>query len=119
MHNPLIGVQHALRFAPVPTINVRMMEISSGELGRDEIDARLDSLSNLRLRPFIQNRPWGLDGESWGLELFGFGGMSRLQWWCEGPQEWRDLVDWTESSIRKFRDLLANEISVAGRISDS
>jgi hypothetical protein len=116
MHNPLNGVRHALHFAPVPTINVRMTEISSGELARDEIDTRIDSLSNLHLKPFIQDRPWGLDGEPWGVELFAFGGMSRLEWWCEGPQEWRELVDWTASTIQKFRDLLANETSVAGRI---
>jgi hypothetical protein len=50
----------------------------------------------------------GLDGESFGIESYGFLASVRLEWWCDGPKEWRELTGWV-ARVRSFLEECAGE----------
>lgn len=57
----------------------------------DAVAARLSQLHELRLRPFVGRHLIGLDGPTFSLR-FGTGFASTtMSWWCDAPEEWREL----------------------------
>src|SRR5262245_23893922 len=96
--DPLVGFKQG--FHTNPTVVVR-----DGKLPDDEFSILIEEGRRLNILLIGIERGVGLDGEISGIELFGLDRV-RLEWWCEGPKEWRALTDWVE----KFRDFLSNQI---------
>lgn len=56
----------------------------------------------------LQDAPWGLDGESFGLTLSPDGFHSvELRWWQTGPPAWREIVEWSSVMRERLGSLLA------------
>ncbi len=36
----------------------------------------------------------GCDGETFGFESYGFLGRLCVEWWCDGPLDWKPFTDW-------------------------
>jgi len=66
-------------------------------------ERQLAALSSIRV-PLHTNRPTGLDGESFGIHVWN---EFEVEWWCEGPSEWRDLVRWAHDCIHHFQQSTA------------
>jgi len=98
LDDPLVGLKQG--FHTNPTVVVR-----DGKLPDDEFSILIEEGRRLNIPLIGIEQGVGLDGEISGIELFGFDRV-RLEWWCEGPMEWRALTDWVE----KFRVFLSNQI---------
>jgi hypothetical protein len=87
MNDPMIGLkpENAFRIDPGLTHCI-------AEIAEDQILDRLKSLTSISLNPYIVDRPWGLDGETFGVQMFTFSGESSLSWWGEGPEDWLALT---------------------------
>jgi hypothetical protein len=83
-------------FRPVPTIRLQ-----EAPLPEDELTQMLNVGAGLAV-PFlgIANRV-GIDGEFFGLETYEVSPSARMQWWCDGPAEWRHFTDWV-AGLRAF-----------------
>jgi hypothetical protein len=106
MFKPLTGLQHAKGFSTSPTINSRLSQI-----GMNEVEDLLDALSKITLEPFVSSKLFGVDGETFGIETFGFH-ASRITWWCTGPLEWAPLTEWSD----QMRELLSGCFDTAAQI---
>lgn len=111
MSDPLVGIKHPLGFVPTPHIRTRAVEVSD-----DQITSRLNSLADLDFKPFVEDRPFGLDGETFGIELLDAFNGARFAWWCDGPDDWAALTQWTKSSIKFFKQCLAGVESTTGEV---
>jgi hypothetical protein len=90
----LKGLKHG--FSLEPTLSFRQAEIPP-----DELMLKLANLKKIVLPVFVDDGSVGLDGESFGVETFGFKSAVRFVWWSEGYEEWKPLVDWAED-MRRF-----------------
>lgn len=66
-------------------------------------ERQLAALSTIRL-PLLTKRPIGLDGENYGVHV---PGQFDLEWWCEGPNEWAELIAWMHQCMEDLRRLAA------------
>jgi hypothetical protein len=98
LSDPLVGLKQG--FHTNPTVVVR-----DGKLPDDEFSSLIEQGRRLNIPLIGIEQRMGLDGETSGIELFGFDRV-RLEWWCEGPKEWRALTDW----VMKFRGFLSDQI---------
>lgn len=93
--DPLEGVRQG--FSAPPTLTVddastidNALQPFLHELGRQPI-------------PVVTPHPSiGLDGETFGFQSYGSSATIRLQWWHDGPKEWRPLIE----AIGRIRDFL-------------
>jgi hypothetical protein len=69
---------------------------------------RQQELHNMQL-PLVTKRELGMDGTFYGVSV---PRRFALEWWCEGPPEWRELVTWTDECIDYFKSLLPEEEEV-------
>jgi hypothetical protein len=92
--DPLKGLKHG--FSPEPTITLKQAEVPP-----DELELRLTNLREIALPVFIDDGSIGLDGESFGVETFGFKSTVRLMWWSDNYERWNSIVDWFED-MRQF-----------------
>lgn len=92
--DPLEGLKHG--FSLEPTVFLRQ-----AELRPDELELKLAKLREMLLPVSLDDGSVGLDGESFGVETFGFKASVRLVWWSEGYREWKSLVDWA-ADMRTF-----------------
>jgi hypothetical protein len=96
--DPLVALKQG--FHTNPTVVVR-----DAKLPDDEFSRLFEQGRHLNIPLIGIGQGWGLDGVTSGIELFGFDRV-RLEWWCEGPEEWRALTDW----VKKFRGFLSDQI---------
>ena len=82
--------------ALTPTLRVR-----DSYLPVKELKSLFETVIDLDIRMIGVKEPFGLDGETFGLEGYGPLHGIRLEWWCEGPDEWRDLTAWA-AEMREF-----------------
>ena len=61
------------------------------------------ALSSIRI-PLHTSRPIGLDGENFGIHVWN---EFEVEWWCEGPSEWSELIRWAQECIEHFRQSTA------------
>ena len=64
----------------------------------DWVESRISELAKIVV-PLHTNRPMGLDGESFGIHMRG---EFQVEWWCDGPDEWRELISWAQGCIGRF-----------------
>jgi hypothetical protein len=82
--------------SPAPTVDEATSSLDAGWL-----EKQLAALNSLRI-PLYARGPEGADGESFGvLTTHGIA----IEWWCEGPEEWAELIRWTEDCIGYFESL--------------
>jgi len=96
--DPLIGLKEG--FHTNPSVTVR-----DGKLLDDELSVLIEKGRRINIQLIGIGRRLGLDGEFSGVESYGFDRM-RLEWWCEGPEEWRALIDW----VMNLRNFLLEQI---------
>ena len=92
--DPLKGLQNS--FSLEPTISFRR-----AELPLNELELKLANLRGIVLPIFVDDGSVALDGESFGVETFGFKSSIRLGWWSECYGEWKAIVAWAED-MRRF-----------------
>ncbi len=94
--NPLEWLKQGHR-AP-PSLRVRDVKLAYSLLS-----PLLDDLAQLPV-PVAGVKPlWGLDGERFGFEYSDSSFLrARLEWWCDGPAEWKAFTD----SVARLRVLL-------------
>jgi len=98
LRDPLVGLKQG--FHTNPTVVVR-----DGKLPDDEFSSLIEQGRRLNIPLIGIEQRVGLDGVIFGIELFGFDRV-RLEWWRQGPKEWRALTDW----VKKFRGFLSDQI---------
>jgi hypothetical protein len=105
LFNPLEGLRKG--FHGHPTLGLREALLPAVELG-----SLLEAAANLAVPVVLCTRPGvvGLDGEYFGLETYEASSSVRLQWWCDGPTEWRHFTDW----FGQVRSFLAQHLDQAG-----
>lgn len=84
--------------SPAPTL-----EEASCVLDATWFESQFTAFTSIRI-PLHTNRPIGLDGESFGVHA---PGEFEVEWWCEGPPEWKELIQWTNDCINHFRQAIA------------
>lgn len=82
--SPLVGLEKG--FHVQPTIEVRDRPLDTVLL-----DHRLTVLANISFPAFAATGI-GIDGESFGIQVPGR--RAKIEWWCEGPESWRELTGW-------------------------
>lgn len=96
--NPLQGLRRG--FHKDPTVEVRDRLVDTVEF-----ESRRALLHTISVSAFTPAAV-GLDGEFFGIELLG-GDTVSVEWWCEGPESWRELAAWSA----EVRAWLANVAS--------
>jgi hypothetical protein len=92
---------------PVQEVQVRVagwnpsITLREAVLPEDELQALLEVGSNLSVPLLVFAKSVGLDGAYFGLETYEFSPHARVQWWCDGPVEWRHFTDWV-TELRGF-----------------
>ncbi|MBY0525493.1 MAG: hypothetical protein K2R98_18955 [Gemmataceae bacterium] len=86
----------AVRSSSQPTIRLRDAALAS-----DLLTSRLAIGGDLAVPLLGISCPIGVDGEFFGLETYEVSPFVRTQWWCDGPVEWRHLIDWV-GELRSF-----------------
>ena len=84
LSDPLQGLAHGFHSHPT-------MEVRDRPLVTADFESRLAALRKISF-PVFSDKSLGLDGESFGIELTS--GRIHVEWWCEGPEEWRMLTAW-------------------------
>jgi hypothetical protein len=83
--DPLQGLREG--FDAPPTITVR-----DGQIAQEAVMSWLQEMAQLPIALFGVEAPWGIDGETWGLEVRQPFLHVRLQWWGAGPTPWAELT---------------------------
>lgn len=96
--DPLEGVKQGLH-AP-PSVSVRDVRV-----GDNVLRGYLHELSGLPIPVVGIETPIGLDGETFGLQLYGHFLAAQLQWWGEGPPAWSAFT----STIARLRTHLIEQ----------
>ena len=95
MFNPMEGLKQG--FHTTPTLRAQTVKIL-----REGVKSRMAELERISLPAFVQNHPFGLDGETFGIAS-GTGFVNaQVSWWEEGPTEWQELVNWFHDTTRYF-----------------
>lgn len=77
------------------------MGVRDAFLPATELQRLLDAAAQLSIPLVLASKTLGLDGERFGLETYNFSPFMRLEWWCDGPTEWRHFTDWV-AELRAF-----------------
>ena len=95
----------SLSESPEPTLTEDYFDI-----GSDWVRSQIAAMMEISI-PLHTERPIGLDGESFGVHMRG---EFDVEWWCDGPEAWRPLIDWTReciaylNQIRGEQDIVPN-----------
>jgi hypothetical protein len=88
-----------------PTIQLR-----EAALPKMELQTLLGAAADLAVPVVVFSHTVGLEGEYFGLENYEVSPSVRLQWWCEGPIEWRHFTDW----FHRVRSFLVQHLDQVG-----
>jgi hypothetical protein len=87
-----------------PTLRVR-----DALLPPEELERLIDEGTRLTVPLLAFSRAVPVDEDLFGLETYEVSPYVRLQWWGEGPQAWRPLLDW----VARLRALLQRHLDEA------
>ncbi len=88
-----------------PTVRLR-----EAELPQAELETLMATGADLSVPVVLFSHTVGLDGAYFGLETYEVSPSVRVQWWGEGPIEWRHFTDW----CGQVRCVLAEHLDKAG-----
>ncbi|MDZ4286734.1 MAG: hypothetical protein U0984_02185 [Prosthecobacter sp.] len=82
--------------SPIPTFEEFIFPLDAGW-----VKEQLKELADIPI-PLNVSGPMGLDGESFGVHV-----PDRLdvEWWCDGPDEWSELISWAQKCISHFQEV--------------
>ena len=85
-----------------PTLTVR-----DGLVSAAAFHNKMAELESISIPVLPDEDVFGLDGETFELEL-GLNSLSSVcvEWWCEGPVEWKGLTSWFEAVLNLLQDSL-------------
>ncbi|HEX9059362.1 MAG TPA: hypothetical protein VF941_04215, partial [Clostridia bacterium] len=69
-----------------PTIVSKRKEITE-----DFANEILNILGTLKISPLPEGCPFGCDGVSFKMKFGGLFHGIKIEWWCDGPENWRDF----------------------------
>jgi hypothetical protein len=98
LRNPLLGLQEG--FHSHPKIEVRDRPLDASELA-----ARLAAAHSVSVPIVGRDRGITLDGVTFGYEEED--GSPRLEWWCDGPAEWREFTTWAREMMQWLHETCA------------
>jgi hypothetical protein len=75
------------------------MEESFSDIDSEWVEREIANLAQIRI-PLITRAPFGCDGVSYGVHVRG---LFDLEWWCDGPSEWKELAIWTHRWIESMQ----------------
>ena len=102
--NPLEWLRQEHR--TTPSLDVRDREIAYSLLS-----PLLDSLAKLPVQIAEVQTLIGLDGERFGFEYCAsFLIRARLEWWCDGPAEWKAFTDCVARLRALLQSLLLEDV---------
>lgn len=88
MLNPLEGLKRG--FHTTPTFRIRTVE-----LVKDEVDSRLTGLQHISLPVFTKRKYFVIaDGDIFGIAVSGLFLNAQISWWCDGQEEWQEVIAW-------------------------
>lgn len=94
MFGPPLGIEQG--FGTQPSIRLR-----EGVLPESGLHRLLEAGAHLTVPIINSGNQVGLEGEYFGLETYTVSPNVRVQWWCDGPTEWRHFTDWV-GGLRSF-----------------
>jgi hypothetical protein len=90
--NPLEGLKKGFDSEP-------RLEIKSLEIEREIFDEIFSELKHVQFTAFANNtKTIHVDGVRCGIEAFDFTHRTSISWWCDSPDEWRNLFEWFEKT---------------------
>ena len=92
--NPMVGLQKGFHTSP-------SIEVVDAVVDIKRLNEHLRNLRKIRVPAGDFQEPFGLDGEGNGFQTFTFGGRFRMEWWCNGPEEWQEFINWF-AGMREF-----------------
>lgn len=101
MLDPLVGL--AKGFHTEPTLEVRDWVIDSALF-----ESRMDALAVISFPAFAKHGI-GIDGETFGIAFPDYLRRASIEWWCKGPEAWREVTAWAAD----MRDWLTHLISTS------
>lgn len=87
-----------------PTIRYRLHKVDT-----DYSESVMKELSNISIPLNAKNSIIGCDGTGYELELGSYWSNVKFKWWCEAPEQWKTLGDFTKRLMGEFDNILANE----------
>lgn len=102
--NPLEWLRQGFRAPP-------LLHVRDAEVAYSRVSLLLDDLARQPVQVAGMQTLIGLDGETFGFEYCAsFLIRARLEWWCDGPAEWKTFTD----SVARLRDRLQQGVSGEG-----
>lgn len=99
--NPLEWLKQGYRTPP-------LLHVQDVKIAYSRISALLGDLARLPVQVVAVQTLIGLDGEEFGFEYSAsFLIRARLEWWCDGPTEWRAFID----CVARLRETLQQSVS--------
>jgi hypothetical protein len=83
----------------------RAVRIRDVEVAPSVANEWLRDLRTIRIPVGDFEEVMGLDGTGYALSLASGYTHADLSWWCEGPDEWRELVDWARRTMQALHTL--------------
>lgn len=105
-HARLYGAEGALEPVNVqPTLHLR-----EAALPQSETQRRLEVGRQLAVPLLVKGNRAGLDGAYFGMETYEISPFVKVQWWGDGPVEWRHFTTW----VAELRAFLQNCLDHSG-----
>jgi hypothetical protein len=101
-------------FGPQPSAHLLAaqptMRLRDALLPGEELQRRIEEGSRLAVPLLVFSRTAPIDEDLFGLETYEVSPYVRLQWWGDGPREWRPFLDW----VAGLRAFLGRHLDEAG-----
>lgn len=84
LSSPVERLKHPREYKP--TLETQWVSINKGEL-----EVELARINDIRIPLAVSSSAIGIDGTSFELSFGDSFGCARIRWWCELPDDWREL----------------------------
>ncbi|HYT93723.1 MAG TPA: hypothetical protein VEL76_33700 [Gemmataceae bacterium] len=89
-------------FGPEPSLAAQpTLRVRDALLPPDELQRFIDAGASIAVPLLAFSKAAPVDEDLFGLETYEVSPYVRLQWWGEGPQQWRPFLDWV-AGLRVF-----------------
>jgi len=104
--SPIASLQYLNRLAPT-------MSFQTVELDPQWTQQQTSSLLSVSVPPFAERNSVGIDGVGYGLRQGNYLAGTCLNWWNEGPDEWRPLTKIVLAMLEELEDIYAFDAAQA------